>query len=109
MFHHHVMQPMHHFVQRPHFRMPHFFGGSEEFRSNGVGNTADKATKEPIATGKDALYPDDCGRDDKNKGLLCFPDGLLCQNSKNFLNKSRGIFKNKWSVCEVNCVDLEVF
>ena len=33
-------------------------------------------------TGRDQLYPDDCGRDDNNKGNLCFPDGLLCQNSK---------------------------
>ena len=33
-------------------------------------------------TGRDQLFPDDCGRDDNNKGNLCFPDGLLCQNSK---------------------------
>ena len=89
MFHHHVMQPVHHFVQRPHFQMPHFhmphfFGGqNEEFRGGkSVGNTRDKGTKEPVATGRDALYPEDCGRDDNNKGLLCFPDGLLCQNRK---------------------------
>ena len=47
-----------------------------------VGNTRDKATKEPQATGIDTLYPEDCGRDENNKGQLCFPDGLLCQNSK---------------------------
>ena len=84
MFHHHVMQPVHHFVQRPHFHMPHFFGGSNQELRGGrnVGNTRDKATEKPVATGQDSLYPEDCGRDDKNKGLLCFPDGLLCQNRK---------------------------
>ena len=41
-------------------------------------------TKEPVSTGIDKLYPDDCGRDkDKGTGLLCFPDGELCKNSKN--------------------------
>ena len=35
-----------------------------------------------MATGHDNPFPDDCGRDDKNKGKLCFPDGLLCQKSK---------------------------
>lgn len=85
MFHHHVARPVSHFM--PHFRMP-FFGGhhghhgqAEDFRSNGVGNTREKATKEPQATGIDKLYPDDCGRDDKNKGLLCFPDGQVCAES----------------------------
>ena len=40
-------------------------------------------TKEPVSTGIDKLYPDDCGRDkDKGTGLLCFPDGELCKNSK---------------------------
>ena len=84
MFHHHVMQPVHHFVQRPHFHMPHFFGGSNQELRGGrnVGNTRDKATEKPVATGQDSLYPEDCGRDDNNKGLLCFPDGLLCQNRK---------------------------
>ena len=39
-------------------------------------------TKKPIATGKDEVYPRDCGRDkDKGTGLLCFPDGKLCQES----------------------------
>ena len=37
-------------------------------------------TKEPQATGIDKTYPDDCGRDpEKKTGLLCFPDGKLCQ------------------------------
>ena len=66
----------------PEIRMPKFFGGSSSGSSNGVGNTSDKGTKEPQSTGIDKLYPDDCGRDDKNKGLLCFPDGELCKNRK---------------------------
>ena len=46
--------PVHHFM--PHFRMPHFFGGQQsqglrDGRSQFQGNTADKATKEPVATG----------------------------------------------------------
>ena len=37
-----------------------------------------------MSTGVDKLYPTDCGRDkDKGTGLLCFPDGELCKNSKN--------------------------
>jgi len=37
-------------------------------------------TKEPVSTGNDELYPRDCGRDaKKNTGLLCFPDGKLCE------------------------------
>ena len=43
----------------------------------------DDGTKSPQATGIDKLFPDDCGREeDKGTGKLCFPDGLLCQNSK---------------------------
>ena len=52
-----------------------FFGGGPRFRDDG--------TQSPQATGNDKLFPDDCGRDeDKGTGKLCFPDGLLCQNSK---------------------------
>ena len=43
----------------PHFRMPHIFGGQQGQQSQGLrdgrsqfrGNTADKATEEPVATG----------------------------------------------------------
>ena len=47
-------ETVHHFM--PHFRMPHFFGGQQsqglrDGRSQFQGNTADKATKEPVATG----------------------------------------------------------
>ena len=43
----------------------------------------DDGTEAPVATGKDPLFPDDCGRDpDKGTGKLCFPDGLLCQDRK---------------------------
>ena len=52
-----------------------FFGGGPKFIDDG--------TQSPQATGNDKLFPDDCGRDeDKGTGKLCFPDGLLCQNSK---------------------------
>ena len=52
-----------------------FFGGGPKFTDDG--------TQSPQATGNDKLFPDDCGRDeDKGTGKLCFPDGLLCQNSK---------------------------
>jgi hypothetical protein len=51
------------------------FGGSR-FRDDG--------TASPQATGRDELFPDDCGRDeDKGTGKLCFPDGLLCQQRVN--------------------------
>jgi hypothetical protein len=41
-------------------------------------------TDAPQATGRDDLLPADCGRDKKtNKGSLCFPDGLLCEDRKN--------------------------
>ncbi len=52
------------------------FGGSRG-RLDGTGGT-----RKPEATGKDNPFPDDCGRDDDNKGKLCFPDGLLCQQSE---------------------------
>jgi len=54
-------------------------GGGGGFRGN---RGPDGGTKKPQSTGIDETYPDDCGRDDDNKGKLCFPDGLLCQQSK---------------------------
>ena len=43
----------------------------------------DDGTESPQATGKDEMFPRDCGRDpEKGTGKLCFPDGLLCQDSK---------------------------
>ena len=43
-------------------------------------------TASPQATGRDELNPADCGRDKKTgKGSLCFPDGLLCEQSRTFL------------------------
>ena len=86
MFHHtmHTVTSPFQNVQMPHFgmpnfRMPRFFGGESNSIGNGNGN---KGTESPQATGIDSLYPEDCGRDDNNKGLLCFPDGLLCQERK---------------------------
>ena len=48
----------------------------------------DGGTRSPQATGRDELFPGDCGRDNDDKGKLCFPDGLLCQQSKSFPNWS---------------------
>jgi len=56
---------------------------SRPFTPNKVNGDFDETggTKEPVSTGIDKLYPDDCGRDkDKGTGLLCFPDGELCKN-----------------------------
>jgi len=53
-----------------------FFGGGPKFRDDG--------TQTPQATGRDALFPDDCGRDeDQGTGKLCFPDGKLCEERVN--------------------------
>ena len=42
-------------------------------------------TDGPVATGRDELNPADCGRDkNTGKGSLCFPDGLLCEQSRIF-------------------------
>ena len=51
--------------------------------SSGItGNTG--GTEKPVATGNDEILPSDCGRDPKKgNGLLCFPDGKLCSESKN--------------------------
>ena len=39
--------------------------------------------QKPVSTGRDELYPADCGRDPKKgTGKLCFPDGQLCKNSE---------------------------
>ena len=51
----------------------------------GGGRFVDDGTRSPQATGKDELYPSDCGRDtSQGTGKLCFPDGLLCQDSEYF-------------------------
>jgi len=44
-------------------------------------------TKKPQATGIDKPFPDDCGRHVTQKtGLLCFPDGKLCEDSELVFN-----------------------
>ena len=43
----------------------------------------DDGTQIPQATGRDELFPADCGRNENDgTGKLCFPDGILCQQSK---------------------------
>mgnify|MGYP001164286762 FL=1 len=47
------------------------------------GGRFDGGTPEPVATGRDELFPSDCGRHPHDgTGKLCFPDGLLCRNRK---------------------------
>ena len=69
-----------------------FFGGGPRFRDDG--------TQAPQATGRDALFPDDCGRDeDQGTGKLCFPDGKLCEESKSLcliINKSQNCTTTKY-------------
>ena len=53
--------------------------------TRGLFQFTDDGTESPQATGHDEMFPRDCGRDpDEGTGKLCFPDGLLCQNSKSF-------------------------
>ena len=56
------------------------FGGGRPSGGRDLDETG--GTKKPVATGIDNPFPDDCGRNEKGKGNLCFPDGLLCQNRK---------------------------
>ena len=58
------------------------FRDSSPPSSSGItGNTG--GTEKPVATGNDEILPSDCGRDPKKgNGLLCFPDGKLCSESK---------------------------
>ena len=64
---------------------PSFFSSGGK-RPGAFGNQIDHetgGTAKPVATGHDNPFPDDCGRDkEKGTGLLCFPDGKLCQESK---------------------------
>jgi len=78
---HHAMENFH----LPQVKMPDFLAQNEvntddnSASAGGVGGT-----EKPVSTGKDEVYPRDCGRDkDTNKGLLCFPDGKLCQDRVN--------------------------
>ena len=66
-----------------------FFGGVMRGVNSIFGGQrfTDDGTQSPQATGIDELFPDDCGRDtDKGTGKLCFPDGILCRDSKFFGN-----------------------
>ena len=58
-------------------------GGGGGFNLFGGGRFRDDGTQSPVSTGKDALFPEDCGRDSNTgRGKLCFPDGQLCANRK---------------------------
>ena len=82
---HHLQHMGHHLMenlpQLPHIQMPEFLRQGKSANEVELDEETG-GTKKPIATGKDEVYPRDCGRDkDKGTGLLCFPDGKLCQES----------------------------
>merc|ERR1711997_734453 len=59
-------------------------GGGFNLFGGGRGRFRDDGTQEPQATGRDELFPSDCGRDTgTGRGKLCFPDGQLCANRLN--------------------------
>lgn len=63
----------------------------------GGGRFTDDGTQSPQATGRDELFPRDCGREpDKGTGKLCFPDGILCQNRLNRAGVERYGNHNYW-------------
>ena len=61
----------------------------------------DDGTRSPQATGRDEINPSDCGRNtDTGTGKLCFPDGILCQNSKD-CSAYQVLFKSKLQLVAV--------
>ena len=59
------------------------FQGAGNIFGGGGGSFSDDGTQRPQSTGKEELFPTDCGRNtDSGTGKLCFPDGLLCRDSK---------------------------
>ena len=63
----------------------------------GGGRFSDDGTQSPQATGKDELFPRDCGRDTSDgTGKLCFPDGLLCKDRLNRAGTERYGNHNYW-------------
>ena len=64
-------------------------GGGGGFNLFGGSRFRDDGTQSPVSTGKDELFPTDCGRDpSKGTGKLCFPDGQLCANRKFYTHQS---------------------
>jgi len=80
--------------------------------------------------GRDELFPSDCGRDEQNKGKLCFGDPALCRartslsglrsfNGRNYyfswLDSDFRIANTKWdwfnarNYCRKRCMDLVAF
>merc|ERR1719209_1834588 len=67
-----LFRPLQNLLQPVMRGVQNIFGGGPNFINDG--------TRSPQATGKDKLFPDDCGREENSgTGKLCFPDGLLCQ------------------------------
>ena len=78
-------------IPRPGFPFFQGPGGPGVFGGPGGpgGPFRDDGTQAPVASGRDELFPADCGRNEADgTGKLCFPDGLLCQQSELFSLKS---------------------
>lgn len=97
----------------------------------GGGRFVDDGTQSPQATGRDELFPKDCGREvNKGTGKLCFPDGILCQERVNrggvqrfgghtywfsWLDNDSSVRNAKWdwfnarNYCRKRCMDLVSF
>jgi len=95
------------------------------------GLASDGGTAAPQATGRDELFPSDCGKDvAKGTGKLCFPDGLLCQqrtsrggvqrygghnywfswqDSDNSVRNAKWDWFNARNYCRKRCMDLVSF
>merc|ERR1711963_1333831 len=98
---------------------------------NGGGRFVDDGTQSPQATGREELFPSDCGRDtNQGTGKLCFPDGLLCkervnkggvqrfnghlywfswQDNDNSVRNAKWDWFNARNYCRKRCMDLVSF
>ena len=77
-----AFQPFNNNVVQPFMQgVMHMFGMEDHGNTTPKPKFKDDGTESPQSTGKDELFPRDCGRDtEKGTGKLCFPDGQLCQD-----------------------------
>jgi len=129
-----AFQPFNNNVVQPFMQgVIHMFGMDDHGHSSTTQKPKfiDDGTESPQSTGKDELFPRDCGRDpDKGTGKLCFPDGQLCQDRVNkagvhsfgrhyyyfsWLDSDFRTKNTKWSwfnarnYCRKRCMDLVSF
>ena len=70
-----MLDPIYEAFSDPDYNKNRFQEPPQRFRDDG--------TEVPQATGRDELFPADCGRHPHDgTGKLCFPDGILCRNRK---------------------------